>query len=205
MGWRLTTFWVTGVLLNTCLKYLIRAPRPWWVNSDLAPLHPHPAGGFGMPSGHTQSAVGILLGLWCLGRVLRTRNASKEKSPSSFHLWLTSLGILWVIGIAVTRVSLHAHSLPQVFVGGILGLAWAMFILWTERSTWGLRALISFSVLFTLLGLWLTSYTPEFPSEWTKVILAHQVTPPSSPSLAKILTTGGLSVVWAGLLRLKQE
>ena len=204
MGWRLTTFWVGGVLLNTCLKYLIRAPRPWWINIDLAPVHPHPASGFGMPSGHTQSAVGILLGLWCLSRLIQARSEHQTHSHRWFQLALTSLGMIWVLGIAVTRISLHAHSLAQVCGGGALGLGWAGFIVWAERSSQGVKLLASFVLILTIFGLWLTHHAPELPSEWTQVILAHQVTPPTTPSIAHILIFGALSLAWTALLTLKQ-
>ena len=201
MGWRLTLFWVMGVLLNTSLKYWIRAPRPWWIDSELIPLHPHPAGGFGMPSGHTQSAVGLLLGLWGLGQIMRQRKGRGSKA----YLWLNLLGILWVFGIAYSRVALHAHSLAQVVAGGLFGILWATLILWAERSRSGVRVLISLSILFTFVGVWLTHYTPELPQEWTQVILAYQVKPLSAPSLTQILTAGGISLLWSSLLNLKHR
>lgn len=205
MGWRLTSFWVIGVLLNTCLKYAIRAPRPWWTHADLAPLHPHPAGGFGMPSGHTQSAVGILLGLWCLGRLIRVHRAQRGEPSSTSPFWFTGLGILWVVGIAATRVGLHAHSIAQVCVGGIVGLAWAGVILWCERSSRGVSSLVCLTVILTSAGGWLTQYTPELDIIWTQRIQMHHVDPPSAPSLTRILIAGGVALVWAGLLRLKRS
>ena len=200
MGWRLTLFWVTGVLINTSLKYWIRAPRPWWVDPDLIPLHPHPAGGFGMPSGHTQSAVGLLLGLWCLGQVMRQR-----KEFSKAFLWLNSLGILWVIAIAYSRVALHAHSLAQVVAGGLLGILWAILILWAEHSRFGGKFLMSLILLLTFIGVGLTHHTPELPQEWVHVMLAHQVKPPSAPSLTQVLTAGGVSLLWSSFLNLKHK
>ena len=82
LGGRLALFWVGGVLLSACLKYHFCAPRPWWIDPQVLPLHPHPAKGFGMPSGHTQSAVGLLLFALCLPRAIAERAGVVHPPPS---------------------------------------------------------------------------------------------------------------------------
>ena len=154
-----------------------------------------------MPSGHTQSAVGLLLGLWCLSQTMHQRKGRWSKAS----LWLTSLGILWVFGIAYSRIVLHAHSLAQVMAGGLIGLLWATLILWAERSRSGGKLLISLSLLLTFVGVCLTRYTPELPQEWTHMILEYQVKPPSAPTLTQVLIAGGVSFLWSSFLNLKHR
>ena len=186
LGGRLALFWVGGVLLSACLKYHFCAPRPWWIDPQVLPLHPHPAKGFGMPSGHTQSAVGLLLFALCLPRAIAER-ALQRPTPAllTLHSSFTLLGMLWVAGIAWSRVHLNAHSVAQVFAGGALGLGWAMWIVYCERRQRGLTFLIATLVTISGWCLWssLSPLPPEAFADSRQAIIDQGQAIPSAPPL----------------------
>ena len=192
LGWRLATFWVIGVLINQNLKYGIQAPRPWWIDPQLLPLHPNPARGFGMPSGHTQSAVGLWIALWVASDLWSSSSSVENSSMLGRRVLVLSrslkcAGAVWVGLIAYSRVALHEHSLAQVCAGASVGVVWCLSLIYLERARWGALMLLSVFLGLSALSISL-SYAPlELSDTWVEEIKRAEVAPPTAPSLLKAL------------------
>jgi membrane-associated phospholipid phosphatase len=94
-------YWTTAAILNAILKYTFAQPRPYWIKPSIQAFEKSIS--FGMPSGHTQSACGVVL-LFLLYRL--------------GWVW----GMLWMLLMALARVVLGVHSVAQVLVGMMLGM-----------------------------------------------------------------------------------
>lgn len=191
-AWRLILFWVMGTHLNLCLKYLIQAPRPWWIHEHLAPLHPSPAIGFGMPSGHAQSAVGIFWLFWWSRRLLARDRQKQQCSFLRYSLLFIAAG--WVGLMMWSRVTLNAHSLSQVFMGCSLGLGWGYYVQWTTDRVDGWRWLTYMAFIFSIIGVYLIQMKYSLPPEIIQTITQRDLSLPHSPTVAKVLILSGLSV-----------
>ncbi|MEM1231095.1 MAG: phosphatase PAP2 family protein [Pseudomonadota bacterium] len=116
---------VLTLLLNSWLKWLFVAPRPYFLDAALT-VH-RPTGGFGMPSGHAQGAAVVWIGIAALQRPGRR--------------WVLLLAVLAVL-VALSRWLLGVHSMAQVLVGFALGLLSIALLLrarpWLSRVSRGL-------------------------------------------------------------------
>lgn len=188
LAWRMSAFWVWGVLINTALKYLILSPRPWYIDGALPPLHPSPSGGYGMPSGHTQSAVGIFFFCWSM--IQLGQKAAKFGDKKLFGL---GLGLSWVILIASSRVYLNAHSLAQVIMGASVGFALMALILWIESRSNGI--FLGLVVLVTSLGacLWRIAHPNLLAQELLSRALEFGVNITVAPRLSLVIISFSLS------------
>jgi hypothetical protein len=91
--------------LNTVLKLVWHAPRPYWTDPT---LKAHESGSsFGMPSGHAQGSM-VAWGL--LGVHARRR-----------WVWVV-VGVV-VLLVGISRIYLGVHSLGQVLAGWMIGAA----------------------------------------------------------------------------------
>ncbi len=99
-------YWTSAAILNAILKYTFAQPRPYWIEPQIQAFEKSIS--FGMPSGHAQSACGVLL--MCLMYRLG-------------WFW----GVTWMLMISLARVILGVHSLAQVLVG--LGLGMGMVLM----------------------------------------------------------------------------
>ncbi|MBU2710022.1 phosphatase PAP2 family protein [Zooshikella harenae] len=90
--------------LNSLLKLLIAAPRPYWLNPELLLNLPDTA--FGMPSGHALSATVFWFGL-----ALWIRH---------WLFWLVA--VVLVLLTAISRITLGVHFPSQTLAGILLGL-----------------------------------------------------------------------------------
>lgn len=100
-GVRLTIVALFSAVVNTAAKEVLAQPRPFEYSSDVGQLVA--AGGYGLPSGHTQSAVVI----WGFVAVEGRRR------------WLWGTAALLATGIALSRIYLGVHF-PTDVVGGLL-------------------------------------------------------------------------------------
>jgi membrane-associated phospholipid phosphatase len=100
-GQRLFLLFAVSGLVQQALKLAWQGPRPYWLDARIKALDE--AGGFGMPSGHVQSAVVI----WSY--VARISLLPK--------IWLAALAL--VLLVAVSRVYLGVHFISDT-VGGLL-------------------------------------------------------------------------------------
>ena len=128
-AWGLGVFWSGGAVINLFLKTLFHAPRPWWIDPYLSPLASSPSLQFGFPSGHAQSAFGLVLFVFWFGDDLgnTVKKTTTIKSKLIDLIWKRSLylmALLWCLSVGWSRVVLHAHSWFQVICGWILGGLW---------------------------------------------------------------------------------
>lgn len=104
MGFAYLTSWI----FNFSLKEVFKVPRPFTLDKDIVPIRPETATGYSFPSGHTQgiSSLSMAIGL-TFGRT-----------------WLYAAGIILVILVAMSRMYLGVHTLLDVTVGAVAGIAW---------------------------------------------------------------------------------
>lgn len=104
MGLRLGFIIIFNTIINTMLKNIIRAPRPF-DEGVVKPIRAHTATGYSFPSGHTQSATAFWL---TLIRYLREK-------------WIYCVGIIMIILVALSRLYLGVHwpvdTMGALFVG----------------------------------------------------------------------------------------
>lgn len=131
--WSVGFFWTAGSVLNTALKGLIQAPRPWWIDSSCTPYSSSPSFSFAWPSGHAQSACGFFLLFFGI-RILQEYR--KPKLSSFFLIIIGGFCISWTLCVGWSRVILHAHSWFQVGCG------------------WGIGALLVYLIHKKLMPSW---------------------------------------------------
>ena len=144
--------------LNSILKFTFGSPRPFWVSAQVQKLTE--ATGFGFPSGHAQSAAsnwGLLA-------------ASIKKA------WVTTLALIVILLIGLSRIFLGVHFLHDVLAGWLIGavLLWAFILLepgiisWFKQNSLGVRliVLVLVTALFVLPAIFIVpplKYQPLNP------------------------------------------
>ncbi len=120
VGVRLMVLFLLSGLVNQVAKHLAAQPRPFEYDPQVEAIVE--AGGFGLPSGHTQSAV-VVLGF--LGTVVRKT-----------WFWVGA-GILMVL-IPMSRIYLGVHFPTDVLGGYILGgiVLWLWLRYGTRLEGW---------------------------------------------------------------------
>ncbi|HIE39110.1 MAG TPA: phosphatase PAP2 family protein, partial [Anaerolineae bacterium] len=114
-GARLTVLFLFSAYINAVAKVVAGQPRPL----DYAPNRVRPlwdTGGYGLPSGHTQSAV-VVWGY--LASQLR-------------RAWLWVVAGLLMVFIPLSRVYLGVHFPTDLLCGYILGAVLLLLYLWLE-------------------------------------------------------------------------
>ncbi len=103
LGLRIGIIFLCSSILNGSLKLLFGLPRPYWVSTAVRALKA--ANGFGLPSGHAQSAVAVwgTLAAW-----LR-------------RWWATLALILLIFLISISRIFLAVHFPLDTLVGWLVG------------------------------------------------------------------------------------
>ncbi|MEM7116310.1 MAG: phosphatase PAP2 family protein [Chloroflexota bacterium] len=102
--------------LNDVGKFGLRGPRPFWLDPAVEQSY---SPGYGVPSGHTQSAFVAYISL---AQWLRRR-------------WIWAIAILLVVLMGVSRIYLGTHFVHDVFGGFILGgLVLWLGHLWQQRG-----------------------------------------------------------------------
>lgn len=131
-------------MLNSLFKHLLRDPRPYWLQPEIA-LSEEPT--YGVPSGHVQLTT-VLFGTFAL----------------YFHkLWIWLVSILIILLMALSRIYLGVHDIEDVIAGIVLGIvALAAFVLWRSYGArWfqnrilGQRLLIATSVPLAFLAIYI--------------------------------------------------
>jgi hypothetical protein len=190
---RATVVLAFGATLNTVLKLVWHAPRPYWTDPTIKERQP--LASFGMPSGHAQNAV-VTWG-WFASRTGRA------------VLWAGAAVMIVLIG--VSRVVLGVHSPGQVLVGWGIGLGVLLLALSLEPRVvpwWSARPLllqIAMALVISLAflgGAWLavrSLHGWQWPDAWAKAITtAGGHTRPITVNEAAA-ATGGLFGVLAGV------
>jgi membrane-associated phospholipid phosphatase len=122
--------------VNSILKLVFHAPRPYWVNERVLPLAAETS--FGIPSGHAQNAVVVwgLLAAW----IKKT--------------WAWIVAVLLMLLIGTSRLYLGVHFLGDVVAGWLVGTLILLAILRLERPilVWLARFPVRGQILIALLA-----------------------------------------------------
>jgi membrane-associated phospholipid phosphatase len=198
LGLRVGLILVTSDLLNYIAKLLLAGPRPYWVSSDVKGLWPET--GFGIPSGHAQTAMSI----WGIMAVTL-------KKP---WVWVTTGLLIFFIG--VSRVHLGAHFPHDVFAGWVMGglllfgfsRFWQPVVGWFTKKTMGQQVWYAFlvSVVFILAGLSAVVLRRDFqiPQQWISNALLTGTAPDPIDANGIFTTAGSLFGLAAGAAWIRQ-
>jgi membrane-associated phospholipid phosphatase len=107
-GYAIGFAYLTSWICNFSLKNAFKVRRPFIMDRDIIPIRPETATGYSFPSGHTQ-------GITALSTAIATMFRRK---------WIYTAGIIMVILMAMSRMYLGVHTLPDVIVGALAGFAW---------------------------------------------------------------------------------
>lgn len=171
--------------LNDILKMAMHGPRPYWVSASVRGLASET--GFGVPSGHSQTAAGV----WGMmaARISRT------------WAWVAAAGVVLLIGLS--RLYLGVHFPHDVLLGWLLGglTLWAFLKLWEpvaarlKQMTLGSQVLIAFAVsLAMVLVAALVVYLSRnfvLPVDWIVNATRDGNEAPNPLTLEGILTAAG--------------
>ena len=103
VGFRLALLVPFSGIINNELKVFIHEPRPYWVDTSISAYGIHK--GFGMPSGHAQTAAAMWLGLAAAVR----------------HRWVWVACIAMTLLVGFSRPVLGVHYPSQVLLGWAVG------------------------------------------------------------------------------------
>ncbi len=149
-----------GTIISQVMKMLFRVPRPWEIDPDFEVVGnaKEAAGGYSFPSGHSQSAVGVL------GSIA----ASTRKK------WLMTVCIVFMVLVPVSRMYLGVHTLSDVLVGSGLSLgliAIAKPVIW-GKSEKGMKILVAVMLAMSVLQVLFVEFYP-FPADMDAYNLEH--------------------------------
>jgi len=180
-----------GVLLlvnsgfNSIFKMAFHEPRPFWVSSEIKQLD-QPAIDFGIPSGHSMAPMSIY------GFVAATFKRG----------WVTTVMVLVIFFIGLSRMALGVHFLQDVLVGWAFGLIILWLFLryeeavvnWFGKRTMGQKVgtVFAFSIGMVLLGAVIIAAFSgyEVPQAWQANIALAQPNDPVVPfSLDGVITS----------------
>jgi membrane-associated phospholipid phosphatase len=167
LGFRLGLIMLSSQGVNSIFKLILGCPRPFWVSSEIKALSTET--GFGLPSGHSQTAV-VIWGRLAAG--LRRR-------------WATILLALLIFIISISRLYLGMHFATDVLTGWLVGVALLLAFLRFEDpigarlSKLGvpMQVVIAFlaSITFILLGLLAQALSPAPLAAWVQTAAQHGI------------------------------
>ena len=184
LGLQVAFILVTSNYLNSIVKILFAAPRPYWVSTGVEPFSVETT--FGAPSGHAQNAAA----LW---GVL----AAGVNRPWA---WIAALVLAFLIGFS--RLYLGMHFVHDVFMGWLIGLAilfaflrlWDPVAAWLKTRTLGQQVLIASGMSLLMIMVGVLAITPlnayVFPAAWTNNALRAGPLP-DPVSIEGIFTSAG--------------
>lgn len=166
LGFRVGVMLLLTSGINDLFKMAFRMPRPFWVNPDAAQASSMP-GGFGLPSGHSQTPLSVF-------GLLAT--AIKRG-------WVTVLLIFTILMIGLSRIYLGVHFYIDVLSGWLLGILVLLGFLsmekrvsnWFSSKSFGAKTLVVFtySIIMILAGAVIISAAGGYqvPHDW--LVNAH--------------------------------
>lgn len=150
-----------GNVINTFLKLIFIVPRPWVLDSNFTIVESarSGAGGYSFPSGHTQNAAGLFLGvararkeLWirivCVALTLLVGFSRMYLGVHTPADVLVSLGVAALLVLVAYPLFTRAWSSPKRFlplVFGMLAVGVAL-ILYVELVPMPANAIVQFSL-----------------------------------------------------------
>lgn len=190
LGFRIGLILLTSDGINGFLKISFGQPRPYWVSDEVSALSAETS--FGLPSGHSQTAVAV----W--GRLAAWLRRS----------WAYVVLGLLIFFISISRLYLGVHFPTDVLTGWIVGglLLWAFLrfeeplrkrLAATNVTTQIIIAFL-FSLVVILLGALARAVGPIPPTEWIQAAsAAEEVADPRSLD-GMVSTAGALFGLGAG-------
>ena len=109
--------------LTNFLKVIYSNSRPYWIKPE--EIYIACNGGYGNPSGHSDSSVCVYLSLV---HILTDFKIFKTKKGFIYKIILYAFFIIIILLIMISRIMLGAHSIDQVIYGGTLGLGLYYFL-----------------------------------------------------------------------------
>lgn len=184
LGLRIAFILAASNYLNSIIKLLFAAPRPYWVSAQVTPsFHEN---SFGIPSGHAQNAAafsGIAAG-WVNKR------------------WAWGVALLLTFFIGFSRLYLGLHFVHDVIAGWLIGYVllflfmrfWDPVVAWLRTKTLTKQIVLAFliSLLMITIGILTTARLEGyvFPAEWADN--ARRVGPlPDPVSIEGTFTSAG--------------
>jgi membrane-associated phospholipid phosphatase len=161
LGYKIGVMLLVTTGINDLAKLIFGMPRPYWVDPKVCSVS-SPAGGFGLPSGHSQTSLSVF-GL--LAYELRKR-------------WLTIVVIFTVFMIGFSRIYLGEHFYIDVLAGWTIGaiILYTFIKLANRVSNWFNRlgfsakvgAVFAYSIIVILLGALIIAVPGDYqvPVEW---------------------------------------
>jgi len=162
LGFRLAIYLTTSTGLNSLLKFIFHAPRPYWYDIRVRLLG-NPEHQFGIPSGHGQNAVVIWGGV----------------AASLKRQWAWIIAGILTFFIGVSRIYLGVHFPVDVYVGWGLGFILLLFFLSLEKmiTAWfgklsrlqkiGVAFIFSLIIIFSATIVRnISSNTFQIPEDW---------------------------------------
>jgi len=158
-GLRMAIFLSLVSSLNSILKQLFHAPRPYRIDPGIRAIKV--SNGFGMPSGHAQAATVWLLAGYYL-----------KKS----WFWIVVIVVTFMVGLSRTYLGVHFPS--QVIIGWTIGVVLLliftryenMFIAWLSSIRLSYQLILAFGITVMLMivgGIFVISLNDwHFPAEW---------------------------------------
>jgi membrane-associated phospholipid phosphatase len=171
--------------LNDIFKMALHGPRPYWVSTSVRGMASET--GFGIPSGHSQTAAGV----WGMMAARFSRTWA----------WVAAAGVVLLIGLS--RLYLGVHFPHDVLFGWFLGglTLWAFLKFWDpvaarlKQMTLGGQVLTAFTVsLAMILVAALVVYLSRnfvVPAEWIANATRDGNPAPNPLTLEGIFTAAG--------------
>ncbi len=186
-GLRLGLMLMATTCVNGWLKLAFHHPRPYWLDQRVSALATEAS--FGMPSGHSQSAIAM----WgYLSRIYRQNKTI---------LYLAA-GVIFLTGIS--RIYLGVHFLDQVVVGWLVGAALIWFFVHYEAAL--LRLVHKLALVQLIAGIFLISMgmigvnfmlasaAGAVPVEWQVAALTASDAPIDPLDTSGIISLAGTSM-----------
>jgi len=186
LGFKLGVMLLVTSGINDLVKMIFRLPRPYWVDPRAGKVAAAPAGGYGLPSGHSQTSLSIF-------GLLATEFKKR---------WLTIVVVFVVFMVGLSRIYLGEHFYTDVLGGWALGgivlfsfvkLAPAVST-WFNQRSFGARvgAVFAYSLVMILIAAVIVAIPQgyQLPQEWVdNARLAYPETPLEPLTLSSQITS----------------
>ena len=155
-GYKLLLSIILASAGNSALKMIFKVQRPWVKDERIIPIRTETAGGYSMPSGHTQVGASLWFSL-----------KRSLKKP-----WFSVLAYIMMLGIAASRVYLGVHTPQDVIVGLLLCVVGVLISHYIVDSAIKNNSIISFLVLAIIAAAGLFFVTDENYYKMTGILMS---------------------------------